>query len=169
MKRIGIVDGGGVLVELTHGDVVRLMEACQALDQLFGEIEVGMPVTVDGHPGRVTSIEGPRVEVTGIRPVKAKAKSVPPSKLRKTTLPPRKCEACEKVFVPWRKDQKFCSKICHYIAPRKTYPKYDAAAAKAKRLADLKALDQRKRGTFRPHDDGVPAELKQAQREARAE
>jgi hypothetical protein len=53
--------------------------------------------------------------------------------------------------------------------PRTTYPPYDAAAAKAKRLAALKELDQRKRGTFTPHDDGIPAELKQADREARAE
>lgn len=67
------------------------------------------------------------------------------------------------------KDQACCSRACRAKMPRTTYPPYDAAAAKAKRLAALKELDQRKRGTFTPHDDGIPAELKQADREARAE
>lgn len=76
----------------------------------------------------------------------AKAKAVTPAKVEviaKPTANPdptvkRFCLTCKKSFEPHRKDQTCCSKACRAKLPSTTYPKYDAAAAKAKRLAALK-------------------------------
>lgn len=172
MKRIGKTDGGGVLVEMTNSDVVRLMEACQALDQLFGEIDIPDTIAPGEHKLVVDRVETtpatrttyPTMTIHGHvdKPAKAKAVKAGPTETKT-------CPACKKTFTARRKDQTCCSRACRAKMPRTTYPPYDAAAAKAKRLSALKELDAKKYGTFRPHDDGVPAEFKQAQREARAE
>lgn len=188
MKRIGKTDAGGVLVEITNSDVVRLMDACQALDQLFGVIEVSVPNAIQPGANTIhvdhvevtpaTRTSYPKMTVTGHVNKPAKDNKSAPKTARKTStrakrepLPARIClnPKCKKSFIPIRHDQTCCNKKCRSKLPRTTYPKYDAAAAKAKRLAALKELDKGKRGTFTPHDDGFPVELKQAQREAAQE
>jgi hypothetical protein len=198
MKRIGKTDGGGILVEFTSGDVVRLMGACQSLDQLFGEIDMCVePACGTGAfigdavrnavyttpPAVVKAVKKavktdttaqkpceqcgelftpPRKDsrfcskacrMTAYRAGKAKAGIVTkraPKASTKPELPSTFCLACKKSFVPHRKDQTCCSKACRAKVPRSTYPKYDAEAAKAARLAALKELDVKKRGTFKP-------------------
>jgi hypothetical protein len=109
--------------------------------------------------------------MTAYRAGKAKAgivtKRAP--KASKPTLASKVCPVCNKTFTPIRHDQTCCNRKCRAKLPRTTYPKYDAEAAKAARLAKIKELDQRKRGTFRPVEPPEPAEFVQAQREASAE
>jgi len=87
--------------------------------------------------------------------------------------PPKTCANCKKTFDPVRHDQTCCSRACRAKTPRTTYPKYDAAKAKAERLAMIKTLASRKISTFKPTADSIrledTAEFKQAQREASAE
>ena len=46
MRRLGTLDNGGVLVEMTNQDVIRLMDGCKALGELFDTVTrgTGLPV-----------------------------------------------------------------------------------------------------------------------------
>lgn len=178
MKRIGTIDSGGILVEFTTSDVIRLMDACSALEQLFGEVEiqipaVGTPVRVDGHPVSVTKVEGNRVEVTAI-------KKTAPASIKKGSK--KACDFCGKQFVAQRSDSHFCSKSCtdkswrakskakSKPAPAKTQVQTKPVQKmdKAARLALIKQAASRVGIREESGLEGIP-EFRQAQREAAQE
>jgi hypothetical protein len=118
MKVIGITSGGSVIVEM-HAKQVRELKAtaerlgAMALD--IPDIECGDDGVVKVLPSAAGAapLPGPVVASalraeTGARAPKPLARSKPASK----TLGARRCTGCGKEFVPVRKDQTCCNKVC---------------------------------------------------------
>jgi hypothetical protein len=108
MKRIGKTDQGGILLEMTATDVQRLQQACEALDQLFDEVD-GPAVVVTDEAHRTFEATGTRqtdgsLKVTSIKPVA--------TKVRKSDEGKKACEFCGKMFVPATVKSRMCSKAC---------------------------------------------------------
>lgn len=114
MKRIGKTDQGGILLEMTATDVQRLQQACEALGQLFDEVD-GPAVVVADESHRTFEATGTRLPNGSI-----KAKTIKPvaTKARKTDEGKKACSVCGKMFVPPRSDSTCCSASCRGKAYR---------------------------------------------------
>lgn len=154
MRRIGKTESGEVIVAVSPSDIVRIGGAAK---ELVEELRV-----IIGF-GDGDKADKPEI-VTAYR---RKPRSKYPLEKDKV------CPVCKKTFQQTRCDQSCCSRACRAKLPRNTYPKYDAAAAKAARLARLKELNKArpidKRDTFKLREETEPAEFTQARREAAQE
>lgn len=188
MKRIGTMESGGILVEMTPLDIIHLVQAKEIISffstALEGQIITAAPIPVNApesakpllkmaeKPGNLRKCEkcgkpfAPKSDKSRYCSRVCQNKAYRATKTTSNPAKPTiKCQTCGKTFTQWRKDQTCCSISCRN---RTTYPKFDAAAAKAERLAKIKAIAE-KRGTFRPVQETVPREFVQAQREANQE
>lgn len=114
MKRIGKTDQGGILLEMTATDVQRLQQACEALGQLFDEVD-GPAVVVADEAHRTFEATGTRLPDGSL-----KAKTIKPvaTKARKSDEGKKACSVCGKMFVPPRSDSTCCSASCRGKAYR---------------------------------------------------
>lgn len=143
MKKIGNLENGNVLVEMTPADQMAMVEAARMLT-----VAACVPV-LDGVPEMTERVEKPRCadapqrEGAGNRktrfakcrgPLPRPADGEPDAEGRKALSThmreekergekprgvDRLCEVCKRVFVPERKDSKCCSEKCKKEASRK--------------------------------------------------
>ena len=128
MRRIGKTDGGGVLLEMTGLDLIRLMDACKAMSLLFDEVEVCIPTNHEA----VATEAPPAATIVQPKPVSVQSKR-PPVKSGQ-----RNCIQCHEAFTPKRKDQTCCGKAC-----RKAYGDTHRKPKAAKEPAKSDAHDKK--------------------------
>lgn len=108
MKRIGKTDQGGIILEMTTVDVIRLMDACKAMSLLFDEVDVCIP----GQADPVTELDTPPLATKAVRKVRIPAESTAKAGASANCDGEIPCSKCQKLFKPARADSRFCSKAC---------------------------------------------------------